>query len=370
VHISSSAHSSGFRCCSDAGRRKIFSALQLLAAVGFWQNPCFAEKIACVGDSITYGYGLSDPGTQSYPSILQGLVGSEHQVSNFGVSGATLLRSGDRPYWQEAQFGASDSFAPDIVVVMLGTNDSKPENWSNKAMFAVDYHDLIDHYRALGAVVYVATPPPVFAQGAFSISPTVVAEEVTPLVEQIATEAQTPLIEVFDALSGQDALFPDTVHPNAEGARLLAETVAAALESNGFAEVGAGGTGGTSGGTGGSDGTSVGTGGTPGAGASSGAGGSGGSAPSTGSGGQTSGGGAPFSGGSTGAGGSLDPMPPDNTQTGSVGNNPQAPDAADGESVPAAKSGCQMRTGRTAPGGAMVLAGLLWFLRRRVRAKV
>jgi acyl-CoA thioesterase I len=158
----------------------------LVAAVS-WTSGAEAAKIACVGDSTTYGYGLTNRASESYPAVLEGLLGATHTVQNFGVSGCTLLKNGDKPYWKEGTFSSSDNFDPDVVIVMLGTNDAKPQNWSHKAEFSSDYLALIDHYRALGALVYVAAPPPVYDPGAFDIAPTVVASEVVPLLRQIAT---------------------------------------------------------------------------------------------------------------------------------------------------------------------------------------
>jgi acyl-CoA thioesterase-1 len=266
--------------------------LAVVVLVGLaWASPAWAVKIACVGDSITYGYGLGNRAQESWPSVLQTLVGSKHTVQNFGSSGCTLLKKGDKPYWNDPAFGASDSFKPDIAIVMLGTNDAKPQNWSHKAEFAADYGSMIDHYRGLGATVYVAVPPPVFSPGAFDIDPDVLNNEIVPLIRTIATDASAPLIDVFAALSGKGSLFPDTVHPNVEGSRQIAQTVAAALDAGT-----AGGTGGTSG-TGGAGGTVSGSGGFTGTGGT--ANGSGGA--STSIGGQTGGSGGVV-GGSGGAG--------------------------------------------------------------------
>lgn len=286
-----------------------------------------AAKIACVGDSITFGYGLSDPEVQSYPAILQGLLGSEHEVGNFGVSGATLLESGDRPYRDESRFQDSNSFAPDIVIVMLGTNDAKPINWSGSEQFTGDYQSLVEHYRGQGAVVYLATPPTVFGAGAFEISPAVVAGEVVPTVRDLAAVLEAPLIDAFDATQSSSSFFPDTVHPGAEGARLLADTVFASLTLHDFEgpdemAAGTGGaapfTGGTGGldGSGGSGGSS--TGGSPDEGQAGGAppvtggastGGSIVTEPETESGGVSSGG---ASSGVVGAGGLRTSDPPEN----------------------------------------------------------
>jgi len=221
--------------------------IALLGAALAWSPSIGAAKIACVGDSITEGYGLENASAESYPAQLAKLLGSAHTVKNFGVSGTTLLENGDSPYVSTSQYPASDAFAPDVVVIMLGTNDSKPQNWSKKSQFAPDYAALIAHYRDLGALVYVATPPPVYPPGAFSIPPDIVENEVVPAVRTVASDAGAPLIEIFTALSGKSDWFPDTVHPNVDGQAAIADTVQAALDMHGFggatAVAGAGGMG-------------------------------------------------------------------------------------------------------------------------------
>jgi acyl-CoA thioesterase I len=219
----------------------------VLAGVLACSSLARAAKIACVGDSITFGYGLGNPNSESYPAQLAARLGAAHTVENFGVSGATLLKQGDKPYWNEASFTSSGTFTPDVVVVMLGTNDAKPQNWSYSAAFSANYAELIEHYRALGALVYVATPPPVYAPGAYDIPPDVVANQVVPLVRTVAGDANAPLVDVFTALSGKPEDFPDTVHPNNAGAGLIADAVKAALDAHGFGGAsGAAGSGGAS----------------------------------------------------------------------------------------------------------------------------
>ena len=188
-------------------------------------------KVACVGDSITMGSHVTDRDKNSYPAVLQKLLGAKYQVTNFGVSGATLLKKGDKPYWTQPAFEQSGNFAPDIVIIMLGTNDSKPKNWANKADFANDYRDLIAHYATLSSHprVWVMLPPPVYETGRYEISPTNVEKEVTPLVEEIGGDT----INVSGALSNHPELFDDTVHPNNAGAALIAQTVFDALKAEG-----------------------------------------------------------------------------------------------------------------------------------------
>lgn len=75
-------------------------------------------KVACIGNSITYGYGLPDRTTQSYPAQLQKMLGESYQVENFGKSGATLLNKGHRPYMQQDEF-RERSTSPEILWLFI-----------------------------------------------------------------------------------------------------------------------------------------------------------------------------------------------------------------------------------------------------------
>ncbi len=400
----------------EGGPARVSTLLVSVLVALSWGSPAAAAKIACVGDSITYGYGLGDPTTESYPAVLQSILGSEHTVENFGVSGCTALRQGDKPYWNESAYTTSTSFAPDLVIILLGTNDAKPQNWQHQTEFAMDYGALVEHYQMLGARVYVAIPAPVFGAGAFDISPQILAEQVVPLVRQAAVERDAPQIDLFAALSGQAALFPDTVHPNAEGARWIAETVAAALERDGMGSAGAGGAGGVSGvgaaggGAGGGGQAAVGgglvsggsggdfpvggTGFATGAATSSGgSSGSGSATPSNGGGGgvSTTGGVATTTGGASAASGGIGPiggrssgglLPGGGTATsggtsaptvtggvlgtGLGGSDLKSPSGESGEN-----EGCGCRVNRQAPeGGSLLLAATLFFFLRCRRRRI
>lgn len=198
----------------------------LLACIADSRLDAAVIKVACVGDSITAGAGASGVATR-YPSVLATLLGAGYSVGNFGRSGATLLKKGDVPYWGVAEFTASDAFAPDIVVIMLGTNDSKSQNWAFENEFAADYSALIDHYRALPSapLVFCCIICPVYGAGAFGITSPVVQNEVIPLIIQVANAKGAPLIDVNAALSGSPGYFPDNVHPNDGGYAVLAQTV-------------------------------------------------------------------------------------------------------------------------------------------------
>ena len=192
-------------------------------------------RLACVGDSITVGVGTSDHASQSYPSQLKRMLDEHWQVSNFGVSGATLLNSGDKPYQKQAAFQNALKLSPDVVVIMLGTNDSKPQNWKFKDQFAADYKDLIEKFKSLPShpQVFICDPVPVPGAGNYGINEAGVQEEI-PMLEKVAREEGTGLIDLHGALAGKDGFFPDRVHPNVDGAAAMAKTVFKALTGKEF----------------------------------------------------------------------------------------------------------------------------------------
>ena len=183
-------------------------------------------SVACVGDSITAGTGLSNPAQSSYPAQLHRLHGSGWQVENFGISGATVTKKGDHPYWHTSAFTPSHNSNPDIVVIMLGTNDAKPDNWAHHTHFVSDYLELINTYKTLPSspTVYICYPPPVYGEPA-GITNQRIKNEIIPKIREVASQAGVATIDIYTAMSGKPELFPDKVHPNAEGARQIAQTI-------------------------------------------------------------------------------------------------------------------------------------------------
>src|SRR5947208_169754 len=114
--------------------RRIFLSFVFIAFTGF-ASALDAVKVACVGDSITAGAGVKDA-KNKYPAQLGELLGTGYDVKNFGNSGSTMLDDGDKPYKKQKSFTDAVAFAADIVVIKLGTNDSKPQNWAKKDGFA------------------------------------------------------------------------------------------------------------------------------------------------------------------------------------------------------------------------------------------
>ena len=188
-------------------------------------------RVACVGDSITFGAGVENRGQNNYPKVLGRLLGAGYETRNFGVNGATLLKKGDKPYWKTGAFKAATGFKPHIVIVKLGTNDSKPQNWKHKAQYAADLAALADHFASLPTQpkIWLCKPAPVY-RDRWGINEKAVKGEVIPLLEGVAKKKKLPIIDLYKALSGIKQHFPDGIHPNAKGAEILARAVYQAIK--------------------------------------------------------------------------------------------------------------------------------------------
>jgi len=180
-------------------------------------------RVACVGNSITNG---SNAGTQTYPAQLSALLGSHYDVRNFGIGGRTLLRKGDYPYWNEMMFYTVQDFDPEIMVICLGTNDSKPWNWVYKSEFYADYMDFVATFRQnhRHPQIYVCFPPPVFIDG-FGITNATIRDEIIPLIDSVVVNAKTLSIDFYQLMQGDGALFSDGIHPDAQGYAHMAQIV-------------------------------------------------------------------------------------------------------------------------------------------------
>ena len=185
-------------------------------------------KVACVGDSITQGVGAQRG--KSYPAQLQGLLGDGYQVGNFGVSARTLLKKGDFPYWNEKKYQDALAMEPAIVVIMLGTNDTKPQNWKFEAEFEADYRELVKSFQSLKSKprVFVCRPVPVPGMGNYGINEENIQKEI-PRVDALAKELGCGVIDMHAALVKTPEMLPDRVHPNTAGAGEMAKAAAKAI---------------------------------------------------------------------------------------------------------------------------------------------
>ena len=199
-------------------------------AISSHQNVEKKIKVACVGNSVTRGYLLKNPERDSYPSQLQRLLGDAYEVQNFGHSGATLLTKGHRPYMEMPEYPEALKFDADIIIIHLGLNDTDPRNWPNyRDEFVPDYMALIDSFRTHNSSnpqVFVCKMTPIFnTHPRFKSGTRDWFWQIQDAIEQVAKNSKTGLIDLHPSLYCRPELFPDALHPNVEGAGILAQTV-------------------------------------------------------------------------------------------------------------------------------------------------
>ena len=395
-----------------------FSLLVVALGAALSASPVRAQvrmptHVACVGDSITYGY-MASSASASYPSVLQTLFGSSVKVMNYGHNSATMMSTGDLPYQTLSEYTAATTFVSGAgatavvdVIIMLGTNDSKSYNWmvgtgTRAQQFVTDCGAMVDHFASLPThpLVYLAFPPRAFTN-TYGISGTIIHDQILPLIQQVATAKGVPIIDVDTPTASLSNLFPDGVHPNDTGYALVAQVMHDGLLASrgGGGQGGAGGRAGASGqggksGQGGQGGKSgqAGSpgsggaagnggrgggqqGGASGAGGTSASGGHGGAAPGSGGAGQASGGsgGAGQSGGHAGSGegGSQSGGTGGASTSGvggtapSTGGTPGGTGGADGGGSNGSGCSCDLSGGQQSAGIGLLLTALALLSRRR-----
>jgi len=180
-------------------------------------------RVACIGDSITE---LPD-----YPHELQTLLGTNYTVGNFGAGGATVLLDTDKPYIDQVEFVRAKNFLPDIVIIMLGTNDARTDYFKSIDNFVPDYMKLLNAIQALESnpKIFLVKPPPLF-DNTFELKNENLLEGIIPRIEQIANEEGLLIIDVYAALENHPEYFwDDGVHPTSEGATVIANEVYEAI---------------------------------------------------------------------------------------------------------------------------------------------
>ena len=193
-------------------------------------------RVACIGNSVTYGYGHKHPAQTSYPTRLGEMLGDGYEVRNFGHSGATLLSRGHRPYIRQQAWRDALTFAPDKAIIHLGLNDTDPRNWPNwRDEFIPDYLALIDSLRAANpdVEVWVCRMTPIFhGHHRFKSGTRDWHAQIQQAIEEVAQIAGVHLIDLHAPLYHRPDLFADALHPDAEGAMILAQTVYSAMTGN------------------------------------------------------------------------------------------------------------------------------------------
>ncbi len=224
----------------------MFGKIVLTATVVATSVSAFAAgKVACVGNSITYGYGIESwPDQTSYPHHLQGMLrenAPSDTVENFGVSGLTVRKDDQASYWKGYRFAPAIEFAADTVIIELGTNDSKAyTTWNTPALDAAvdsaitaDFEALIDTFQVKSKPHIFICLAPYVNNVEWNILDTAVVNRVNPAILQAGLKKGVNVIDLhsrFSALENPSWYLEDMVHPSVEGAKHLAEIVYAHLQ--------------------------------------------------------------------------------------------------------------------------------------------
>jgi lysophospholipase L1-like esterase/pimeloyl-ACP methyl ester carboxylesterase len=191
-------------------------------------------KVACIGASITYGARITDREQNSYPAQLQKMLGNKYQVENYGVSGCTLLRNGDMPYWHTKQYRDALAYNPDVVIIDLGGNDSKLVNRIHIDEFEKDYADFIRSFAQLPSrpriILLLAMPS--FVKDTTGIWNTEIVKKINPRIQNVAFAEQVEVIDMHSPFINKEANMPDKIHPDKAGATIMAQNVHRVIAQN------------------------------------------------------------------------------------------------------------------------------------------
>ncbi len=189
-------------------------------------------KVACIGNSITFGMYLDDPSTESYPAQLQQLLGGQYSVTNYGSPGRTLLNGFLVSYINSAQFNSSIAQYNDIVIIVLGTNDTQPPYQPSVDNFINDYKALINQYNNFPAqdpsIFIIGLPPPIL-ENYDGHSNEFLVNQIIPRIKTVANQTKNLIANFYKALEGKPEYFIDGIHTTVEGATIMAKTAKNAI---------------------------------------------------------------------------------------------------------------------------------------------
>ena len=187
-------------------------------------------RIACIGDSVTYGATLENRDESNYPKRLGEMLGGNYNVANFGFSGCCVQQSANLPYRNRVIYSQAKSYKPDIVLFMMGSNDTKPKNWEGEEAFKAEYTEFLKEIQSFKSKpeVYILTSPSNFGENDivnYNISKSNTAL-VAKIQREVAKEFKLKLVDIYNLTAGKPEWFTDGVHPNAEGAKQIAQYTA------------------------------------------------------------------------------------------------------------------------------------------------
>ncbi len=195
----------------------LFSAAVLFLTA---QNQIVPIRVACVGDSLTQ--------SSRYPYELWLKLGKEnYALSNFGAGGTTISLNTETPYMNTTAYQDALNFQPNIVIIMLGTNDAQPNLKENNATLTQDYVKLINSFKKLPSnpQIWITLPPPIYSNQSGAMDSEYFVQTVIPCIQQAANQTGLLTIDVYSALLGHPECFKDGVHVTDEGAEIIANEV-------------------------------------------------------------------------------------------------------------------------------------------------
>lgn len=197
------------------------------------QGEPVSKTVVCIGDSITSGGAYSYPDQDAWPIYLQELLYGLYDdwtLVNLGVSSTTLLDEGLLPYRATGNIDVAKSIQADAMLIMLGTNDSWDPSWNEDA-FHTELRALVDELHAAqpqARIVLIAPPatysdPDPASPGVFHMDDALIGGTIRQTVQKVAQETDSRFVDLHQITEGHPEWFPDTVHPNAEGNRAIAD---------------------------------------------------------------------------------------------------------------------------------------------------
>ncbi len=197
---------------------------------GFYSGWAFKSdivKVGCVGDSNTYGAEATDRSRYAWPIQIRDMLGDKYETRNFGVNGALMMNHLNDAWKNKTAYSDNKAYDPDIIVIALGTNDSKDGYW-DAVKFKNSYIDLINEFKSYSAEpeIYMAIPIRAYSS-TWSINDQTIREQVIPAMKEVAREKGLPLIDLYAVTNNIASLMAsDGIHPRDEGLRIMARKIA------------------------------------------------------------------------------------------------------------------------------------------------